>query len=166
MSGPMRRLGAYLGLVEDEYVEEVPVEAPTRDLRAVRHESRLSTVDSRTVRPLRANNDVLDRPLAAPAPVPAADALSRIVTLQPRSFNDSERVGEAFRNGSPVVVNLTEMDRAQGQRVIDFASGLVFGAHGTIQRVTDKVFLLTPQNVDIEVDQARQVVAGAFFNHS
>lgn len=170
MSGPMRRLGAYLGLVEEDYAAETVEETPTRDLRAVRHDSRLTSVDSRTVRPLRSNNDLLDRPIHVTAPAPAQphamDAVSRIVTLQPRSFNDSERVGEAFRNGSPVVVNLTEMDRDQAQRVIDFASGLVFGAHGTIQRVTDKVFLLTPQNVDIEVDQARQAAAGAFFNHS
>ncbi len=169
MSGPMRRLGAYLGLVEDDVTEETFEEAPARDLRAVRHDSRTPerpaprAYESRTVRPIRGNDEVLDRQVSV---VPAVDHLSRIVTLQPRSFNDSERVGEAFRAGSPVVINLTEMDRGQAQRVIDFASGLVFGLHGTLQRVTDKVFLLTPRNVDIEVDQARQVAAGAFFNHS
>ena len=95
-----------------------------------------------------------------------ARRVNRIVTLVPQSFNDCQRIGEAFRSGNPVVMNLTALDRAQAQRVIDFASGLVFGLHGSIQRVTDKVFLLSPRNVDIEVDAAREVAVNAFFNHS
>ena len=162
MSSAVRRLGAYLGLVEDEYYEEAVEQTPARDVRAVRHDNR-APERSATVRPLR-NDDVLDRQVTV-LPTPA-DSINRIVTLQPASFNDSQRIGEAFRAGSPVVMNLTALDRAQAQRVIDFASGLVFGLHGTIQRVTDKVFLLSPRNVDIEVDTAREVAVNAFFNHS
>lgn len=163
MSSAVRRLGAYLGLVEDEYFEEPVEQQPARDVRAVRHDTRDR---SAAVRPLRSdrNDDVLDRQVTVlPS---AAEAINRIVTLQPASFNDSQRIGEAFRAGSPVVMNLTALDRAQAQRVIDFASGLVFGLHGTIQRVTDKVFLLSPRNVDIEVDAARELAVNAFFNHS
>lgn len=163
MSSAVRRLGAYLGLVEDEYYEETPEQTPARDVRAVRHDNRVAE-RSNTVRPLRSADDVLDRQVTV-LPT-AADSINRIVTLQPASFNDSQRIGEAFRTGSPVVMNLTALDRAQAQRVIDFASGLVFGLHGTIQRVTDKVFLLSPRNVDIEVDAAREVAVNAFFNHS
>ena len=162
MTSAVRRLGAYLGLVEDEFYEDAPEQTPARDLRAVRHDNRVAE-RSNAVRPLRGSEDVLDRPISG---VSVADPISRIVTLQPASFNDSQRIGEAFRSGSPVVMNLTALDRAQAQRVIDFASGLVFGLHGTIQRVTDKVFLLSPRNVDIEVDAAREAAVNAFFNHS
>lgn len=162
MSGAVRRLGAYLGLVEDEYYDEAVEETPTRDLRAARHDNRTPERVS-TVRPLR-GNDVLDRPVTVLPSV--QDSIGRIVTLQPASFNDSQRIGEAFRLGNPVVMNLSALDRAQAQRVIDFASGLVFGLHGSIQRVTDKVFLLSPRNVDIEVDAAREAAVNAFFNHS
>lgn len=162
MTSAVRRLGAYLGLVEDEFYEDAPEQTPARDLRAVRHDNRVAE-RSNAVRPLRGADDVLDRPISG---VSVADPISRIVTLQPASFNDSQRIGEAFRAGSPVVMNLTALDRAQAQRVIDFASGLVFGLHGTIQRVTDKVFLLSPRNVDIEVDAAREAAVNAFFNHS
>lgn len=165
MSSAVRRLGAYLGLVEDEFYEEVVEETPARDVRAVRHDNNRAPERSNTVRPLRGQGgDVLDRQVTV-LPTPS-DSISRIVTLQPASFNDSQRIGEAFRAGSPVVMNLTALDRAQAQRVIDFASGLVFGLHGTIQRVTDKVFLLSPRNVDIEVGAAREVAVNAFFNHS
>lgn len=165
MASAVRRLGAYLGLVEDEYYEEAVEETPARDVRAIRHDDRVAE-RSNTVRPIRSSrsDDVLDRQVTV-LPT-AAEAINRIVTLQPASFNDSQRVGEAFRAGSPVVMNLTALDRAQAQRVIDFASGLVFGLHGTIQRVTDKVFLLSPRNVDIEVDAAREAAVNAFFNHS
>lgn len=163
MTSAVRRLGAYLGLVEDEFYEDAPEQTPARDLRAVRHDNRVAE-RSNAVRPLRGADDVLDRPISGTSP--AADPISRIVTLQPASFNDSQSIGEAFRLGSPVVMNLTALDRAQAQRVIDFASGLVFGLHGTIQRVTDKVFLLSPRNVDIEVGAAREAAVNAFFNHS
>lgn len=158
MSSAVRRLGAYLGLVEDEYYEEPVEQPPARDVRAVRHDSR-----GASVRPLR--DEVLDRPLTTVVPT-SADSIGRIVTMQPASFNDSQRIGEAFRAGSPVVMNLTALDRAQAQRVIDFASGLVFGLHGSIQRVTDKVFLLSPRGVDIQVDEARELAVNTFFNHS
>jgi cell division inhibitor SepF len=163
MPGAVRRLGAYLGLVEDEYFDEAVEETPARDLRAARHDSR-TPERANAVRPVRSSDDVLDRPITVLPSV--QDSIGRIVTLQPASFNDSQRIGEAFRSGNPVVMNLTALDRAQAQRVIDFASGLVFGLHGSIQRVTDKVFLLSPRNVDIEVDAAREVAVNAFFNHS
>lgn len=163
MPSAVRRLGAYLGLVEDEYYEEAVEQTPVRDLRAVRHDNRMAERVN-AVRAVRSNEDVLDRPIGAGSA--AQDSIARIVTLQPASFNDSQRIGEAFRMGNPVVMNLTALDRAQAQRVIDFASGLVFGLHGSIQRVTDKVFLLSPRNVDIEVDAAREAAVNAFFNHS
>ena len=161
MAGAVRRFGAYLGLVEDGPLEEVVEETPVRDVRAVRHDTRLG--ERSAVRPIR-NDAVLDRPIAvAPA---NAEPANRIVTLVPQSFNDCQRIGEAFRADNSVVVDFTQLDAGLRRRIIDFASGLVFGLHGRMQRVTETVYVLSPRNVDIEVDQARQVAAGAFFNHS
>lgn len=91
---------------------------------------------------------------------------SRIETVHPRSYNDARRIGEDFRDGVPVIMNLGDMDDADAKRVIDFAAGLVFGLRGTIERITNKVFLLSPANVDVG-DQARaQVQEDGFFNQS
>ena len=92
--------------------------------------------------------------------------LSRIETIHPRSYNDARRIGEEFRVGVPVIMNLGDMDDMDAKRIIDFAAGLVFGLHGTIERITGKVFLLSPANVDLG-DQARaQIAEDGFFNQS
>ena len=70
--------------------------------------------------------------------------LYRITTLHPRTYNDARRIGEEFREGVPVIMNLTDMDDVDAKRLVDFAAGLVFGCRGTIERVTNKVFLLSP----------------------
>jgi cell division inhibitor SepF len=69
--------------------------------------------------------------------------LDRIVTLHPRFYSEARTVGEHYREGNPVIMNLTDMDDAERRRIIDFASGLVFGHNGKIERVTSKVFLLS-----------------------
>lgn len=163
MPGAVRRIGAYLGLVEDTAVDEVTDEVPVRDVRAVRHDSRLPERSS--VRTLR-NDEVLDRPLPVATPSVPVEATNRIVTLVPQSFNDCQRIGEAFREGNSVVVDFTQLDAGLRRRIIDFASGLVFGLHGRMQRVTETVYVLSPRNVDIEVDTVRQVATGVIFNHS
>ena len=76
----------------------------------------------------------------------------RITTLHPRTYNDARRIGEEFREGVPVIMNLTEMDDVDAKRIVDFAAGLVFGCRGTIERVTNKVFLLSPVNVDVAAE--------------
>ncbi len=164
MASAVRRLGAYLGLVEDDFDAE-PIEAPVRDVRdvrAVRHDSRIPERSS-AVRPIR-NEEVLDRPLHSVSS--PADGVNRIVTLVPQSFNDCQRIGEAFRADNSVVIDFSQLDAGLRRRIIDFASGLVFGLHGRMQRVTETVYVLSPRNVDIEVDQVRQATTGVIFNHS
>lgn len=161
MPGAVRRLGAYLGLVEDQGDEPVVDDTPVRDVRAVRHDSRLPERSS--VRTFR-NDEVLDRQV--PTPTSTVEATNRIVTLVPQSFNDCQRIGEAFREGNAVVVDFTQLDAGLRRRIIDFASGLVFGLHGRMQRVTETVYVLSPRNIDIEVDTVRQVATGVIFNHS
>ena len=68
----------------------------------------------------------------------------RITTVHPRTYNEARTIGEHFRDGTPVIMNLTEMHDTDAKRLVDFAAGLVFGLHGSIERVTNKVFLLSP----------------------
>ena len=79
----------------------------------------------------------------------------KITTLHPRSYNDARRIGEEFRSGTPVIMNLTELDDTDAKRIVDFAAGLVFGLRGSIERVTNKVFMLSPANVQVGADVAR-----------
>ena len=73
----------------------------------------------------------------------------RITTLHPRTYNEAVTIGEHFRSGTPVIMNLSEMADSDAKRLVDFAAGLTFGLHGRVERVTSKVFLLSPQNVTV-----------------
>jgi cell division inhibitor SepF len=104
-------------------------------------------------------------PEPAPAPAPAPQPY-RITTLHPRTYNEARTIGERFRDGMPVIMNLTEMDDADAKRLVDFAAGLSFGLRGSIERVTAKVFLLSPQNVDVTAEDKARIREGGFFNQS
>ncbi|GMA40036.1 cell division protein SepF [Mobilicoccus caccae] len=73
----------------------------------------------------------------------------RICTIHPRTYNEAKKIGETFREGTPVIMNLSDLDDADAKRLVDFAAGLVFGLQGTIERVTNKVFLLSPANLEV-----------------
>jgi cell division inhibitor SepF len=104
---------------------------------------------------------VAPEPEPAPRPQPY-----RITTLHPRNYNEARTIGERFREGMPVIMNLTEMDDADAKRLVDFAAGLSFGLRGSIERVTAKVFLLSPQNVDVTAEDKARIREGGFFNQS
>ena len=165
MSGAMRKMGVYLGLLEDadgEYAElDTAYEEPAP--RAAEPAARpVSSISERRRGP------------AAPAPVdartgvvPRASApLSRITTLHPRTYNEARVIGENFRDGVPVIMNLSEMADGDAKRLVDFAAGLVFSVHGSIERVTNKVFLLSPPNVDVAAEDKQRIAEGGFFNQS
>ena len=80
-------------------------------------------------------------------------ALNRITTIHPRTYNEAKNIGESFRDGTPVIMNLSDMDDADAKRLVDFAAGLVFGLHGSIERVTSKVFLLSPVHVEVSAEE-------------
>jgi cell division inhibitor SepF len=105
-------------------------------------------------------------PAPTPAPAPPAPKPYRITTLHPRTYNEARTIGERFREGLPVIMNLTEMDDADAKRLVDFAAGLSFGLHGSIERVTAKVFLLSPQDVDVTAEDKARIREGGFFNQS
>jgi cell division inhibitor SepF len=104
-------------------------------------------------------------PDPVPAPVPAPQPY-RITTLHPRTYNEARTIGERFRDGMPVIMNLTEMDDSDAKRLVDFAAGLSFGLRGSIERVTAKVFLISPQNVDVTAEDKARIREGGFFNQS
>jgi cell division inhibitor SepF len=97
---------------------------------------------------------------------PAPPQPYRITTLHPRTYNEARTIGERFRDGMPVIMNLSEMDDADAKRLVDFAAGLSFGLRGSIERVTAKVFLLSPQNVDVTAEDKARIREGGFFNQS
>ena len=164
MSGAMRKIGEYLGLLEDtgryddydgdyETQDDVPAVAPARAPQV--REPRPAPV-----------SDLSERRRPAPGPTGVVAELSRITTLHPRTYNEARTVGENFRDGTPVIMNLTEMSDADAKRLVDFAAGLVFVTRGTIERVTNRVFLLSPPNVSVAAEDKQRIAEGGFFNQS
>jgi cell division inhibitor SepF len=100
-----------------------------------------------------------------PGPSHATD-LARITTLHPRTYNEARTIGEHFREGTPVIMNLTEMVDSDAKRLVDFAAGLIFGLHGSIDRVTNRVFLLCPANVEVTAEDKARIAERGFFNQS
>ena len=96
-----------------------------------------------------------------PSPVPG-----KVHLVEPAGFNDAEEIGEKFKADIPVIVNLQGMDNDVSKRLIDFAAGLTYGLDGRIQRVADKVFLLTPRNVEVSAEERRRLQERGFFNQS
>jgi cell division inhibitor SepF len=160
----MRKMGVYLGLLEDadgDYADpETEYDEPAR---------RVDTRTDDAARPV-ANLAERRRPTAretqAARPTTTVAPMSRITTLHPRTYNEARVIGENFRDGVPVIMNLSEMDDTDAKRLVDFAAGLVFSVRGTIERVTAKVFLLSPPNVSVAAEDKQRIAEGGFFNQS
>ena len=158
MTGAMRKMGEYLGLVEqadyDEYDDEpsvvvpVPREVEGRPARQVQARGPVAHIDEHR----------------RPRQMAAVSGLTRIETVTPRTYNDARAVGEHFRDGVPVIMNLSEITDSEAKRLVDFAAGLVFSAHGSINRVTAKVFLLSPAGIDVTDEDKQRIAAGGFYD--
>ncbi|GAB2692123.1 cell division protein SepF [Microbacterium marinum] len=135
MSNPLKKTMVYLGLADEEEVYEE--QAPRREKQ----------VENKTA-PVT--------PIHRPAVVrqPAPSAISEIVTVHPKQYRDAQSIAENFRDGIPIIINLSQMSDADARRLIDFASGLSLGLYGRIERVTSKVFLLSPENVAVSGEGA------------
>lgn len=159
MSGAMRKMGVYLGLLED-------VEGDYADERAydAYDEPEQAHAPAPVARPVSNLHDRRRTPAAQP--MTASMPMSRIVTLHPRTYNEARVIGENFRDGIPVIMNLTEMSDADAKRLVDFAAGLVFSVRGSIDRVTQRVFLLTPPNVSVDAEEKERAAENGFFNQS
>jgi cell division inhibitor SepF len=98
--------------------------------------------------------------------VPNPNAV-RVHLVLPRSFNDAQQIADKFKQSIPVILNLQNADTELSKRLIDFASGLTYALNGGMQRVADKVFLLTPRNVEVSAEQRAQLLErGGFFNQA
>ncbi|MCC9312104.1 DUF552 domain-containing protein [Kitasatospora acidiphila] len=165
------------GRTEDIPRPAAPAAAPTAQVASIapqpqpvaaavpirQEQPRMAPVSSIT--PERRQNLEKSAPVIMPKVVNERESY-RITTLHPRTYNEARTIGEQFRGGTPVIMNLTEMDDTDAKRLVDFAAGLVFGLHGSIERVTQKVFLLSPANVDVTAEDKARIAEGGFFNQS
>ena len=152
MAGALRKTMVYLGLAEEDERYGSYDEAYEDD-RVSEHTAAVTPLPSR---PTSVASVVRD---------PDMGSLTRITTIHPRTYNEAKAIGESFREGTPVIMNLTEMDDADAKRLVDFAAGLIFGLHGSIERITSKVFLLSPNNVNVTAED-KERIAGGFYNQS
>ncbi|GAA4487418.1 cell division protein SepF [Microbacterium panaciterrae] len=147
MGNPLKKTMVYLGLADEEEVyDEAPAAAPVASHERARHESSRRDEDRREeARPAPVT------PLRRPTAVrqPAAGAINEILTVHPKQYRDAQVIAESFRDGIPVIINLSQMSDADARRLIDFASGLSLGLYGRIERVTSKVFLLSPESIAV-----------------
>lgn len=158
MAGAIKKAAAWFGLSDDSRYDEQyrAYGEPTEDVFVADDEH------------TQANAPVTSLPerRAQVQAVPQVADLSRIVSVRPRSYNEARAIGENFRDGIPVIMNLCDMAEGDDKRLVDFAAGLIFGLRGNIERVSSKVFLLCPQNLTVGPEDKERIASGGFFNQS
>ena len=160
MASAMRKMAVYLGLVEDDrrYQDSYDDYGEYDE-----YDEQAEPVEAAQVR-ADYGGYVTEQPVE---PVPPRQVeLARITTLHPRTYNEARTIGEHFRDGTPVIMNLTEMVDSDARRLVDFAAGLIFGLRGSIDKVTNKVFLLSPANVEVTAEDKARIAERGFFNQS
>lgn len=153
----IRKIGNFLGLTDEDFIyedETVQEETPARDRRAERAER--ASRRERNAEVVAINDSVDINP-----PV-----VARNITLAPESFNDARQIGEEFRSGATVMVNLQSLDAATSRRLVDYMSGLVHGMDGKFTKIAMNVFMLAPRNVEVRDEAGIEVKNDGFFNHS
>ncbi|HKR67836.1 MAG TPA: cell division protein SepF [Streptosporangiaceae bacterium] len=167
MASAMRKMAVYLGLVEDDHRYQDKYDSygeyEDYDDQADRPEEAADEPDVRNGRDDYVGYQSADWRIEH---VSQTTDLARITTLHPRTYNEARTIGEHFREGTPVIMNLTEMVDSDAKRLVDFAAGLIFGLRGSIERVTNKVFLLSPANVEVTAEDKARIAERGFFNQS
>ena len=165
MASAMRKMAVYLGLVEDDrrYAENYEAYDEYDD-----YDEPADEVEPAAPAPARVAADYAGYPTdhRIETVPPQQVELARITTLHPRTYNEARNIGEHFRDGTPVIMNLTEMVDSDARRLVDFAAGLIFGLRGSIDKVTNKVFLLSPANVEVTAEDKARIAERGFFNQS
>ena len=177
MANPLRNAMVYLGLAEeDEELQHAsasaaaPAPRATATRQTAQRQAETENVDHLFERSTPAPVTPINKasvPHAAPVPsTPAAPEMNEILTVHPKAFdNDAKVIADHFRDGVPVIMNLSQMSDGDARRIIDFASGLAQGLLGKIERVTSRVFLLTPEHVNVHGDDSgKPDDAATFFN--
>jgi cell division inhibitor SepF len=156
MANPLKKTMVYLGLADEELEfeeqqeqhqprREAPTPAPS-PVQAVPHPAPVAPAAGRApVTPLRKSSTARNA---------SVQEMNEILTVHPRQYRDAQAIAESFREGIPVIINLSQMSDSDARRLVDFASGLSMGLYGRIERVTSKVFLLSPENVAVSGDGA------------
>ena len=156
MAGALRKTMVYLGLAEDQgrYDDDYDEAYDDHVEQADHHEHAPERAERRgaEVTHLPTRHSV-----AHVVSSPEVGGLSRITTIHPRTYNEAKTVGENFRDGIPVIINLSQMSDADARRLIDFASGLCYGLGGQMERVADQVYLLTPSDVEVSDEERRRL---------
>lgn len=173
MAGAMRKTMIFLGLADgDEHydAEHAPSIVKDEEYHAVTEREPAVAAAPEPEAP-----KVVDDEYRAPVtPIKRAaqkreeaESLRQITTVHPRSYNDAKIIGESFRDGIPVIMNVTDMGEADAKRLVDFSAGLVFALRGSIERVTNKVFLLSPSYIEVLGDDKKvSDTQASFFNQS
>ncbi|MCB0891955.1 MAG: cell division protein SepF [Micropruina glycogenica] len=173
MADALKKAAVWLGLVSDnnyagsEYgADDVTQQVPRDDDRQQQAYAPQASSQAAPAAPVPAAATVTELESRRPvAPAPRTADISRIITVHPRTYNEARTIGENFRDGVPVIMNLGDMEDVDAKRLVDFAAGLIFGLHGSIERITSKVFLLSPQNVNVTAED-KERIAGGFYNQS
>ena len=157
MADRFKKAAVWLDLVsDDDYAEPEPGADEVTEQVVDRRDAEPSRSPA-TVTELETRRPVKDHPRVAD--------INRIITVHPRTYNEARTIGENFRDGIPVIMNLTDMEDTDAKRLVDFSAGLIFGLRGSIERITSKVFLLSPHNVTVAAED-KERLAGGFFNQS
>ena len=180
--GAMRKLPVYLGRVEDDdqdddrYSDEYDESNGSAHVWSIRTGEPVS--DGPDERELLEDLfgtvfDLAGQIASAIGPDEIGARLHRVlrevslrITLHPRTYNEARTIGEHFREGTPVIINLTEMVDSDAKRLVDFSAGLIFGLRGSIERVASKVFLLSPADVEVTTEDKTQIAERGFFSQS
>jgi cell division inhibitor SepF len=161
----------YFGLAEEyheDYDDDVPYEEETAD--RYRERPNVRRLSSRRRRDdfddIFAEDEPRGRSTTALRPVTRANGDVRVHLVIPKSFNDAQQIADKFKDSIPVILNLQGVDAELSKRLIDFASGLTYALDGGMQRIADKVFMLTPRNVEISAEERARLIEKGFFNQS
>jgi cell division inhibitor SepF len=162
MAGMWKKSLIYLGLMEeDEDLEEVPVqddgrmygeEEPTRMVRTLRRDEPQP----------RENNHPAGRGVVRQ--LGTAGPPRQVHVVEPRIYDDAQEFADRLKSGVPVIINLRLTEPKHAPKILHFASGLVYGLNGRMQKVADSVYLITPFNVEISADEKRRLAEHGFFN--
>ncbi len=153
MANPLRKTMVYLGLADEEIVPENDSSSTeVHDEPAAKNQASRPAA----VTPIRKNTTVKNV---------GPQEMNEILTVHPKQYKDAQLIAENFRNGVPVIINLSQMTETDARRLVDFASGLSQGLLGKIERVTAKVFLLSPQYITVSGDSSEEPaqVEASFF---
>jgi cell division inhibitor SepF len=157
MAGVWKKTLTYLGLVEDDEFEELDEVSAPAEQAEVRRFQRPQAVRDLTV-------DAEHEGIVRTIPSTRSATAGSIHKSEPRRFNEAREIADRFKNGVPVIMNLQSTDDTIARRLVDFASGLVYGLDGKIEMVANRVYLLTPVNVEVSAEERERIAGGAFYN--